>query len=384
MSSTAVEAGNYDASAITVLEGLEAVRKRPGMYIGSTGERGLHHLVYEIVDNSVDEALAGYCDTITVELLPGDGVRVDRQRPRLPGRPAPQGEDPGRHARADRAARRRQVRRRRLQGVRRPARRRGVRGQRAVGRPSRWTCAATATTGARSSRLGDPGLRPAAPRAAGPRRRDRHHGHVLRVAEDLRDHALQLGDPGHPVPRDVLPQQGPDDQPDRPRGRRRRRPTTTTTSSTTSTAHPRRGVLPLRRRPDRLREVPDRQRRRRSTRRSSPSTPVNRRASSWRVEVAMQWNSSFNEIGAHLRQHDQHPRGRHPRGGLPGGAHQHRQPVGRDVGDDQEARGPSVRRRHPRGPDRDHLGQARRARSSRARPRPSSATPRSRASSRRS
>ncbi len=73
---TAVEEGKYDASAITVLEGLEAVRKRPGMYIGSTGERGLHHLVYEIVDNSVDEALAGYCDTITVELLPGDGVRV--------------------------------------------------------------------------------------------------------------------------------------------------------------------------------------------------------------------------------------------------------------------------------------------------------------------
>ena len=69
-------ANEYGADQIQILEGLEAVRKRPGMYIGSTSLRGLHHLVYEIVDNSVDEALAGFCDTIYVNINQDNSITV--------------------------------------------------------------------------------------------------------------------------------------------------------------------------------------------------------------------------------------------------------------------------------------------------------------------
>ena len=101
------EAGEYGADSINILEGLEAVRKRPGMYIGSTGERGLHHLIWEVVDNSVDEAMAGYATRVDVTLLADGGVEVVDDGRGIPCR-HPRHRRPHRRGRHDPAARRRQ------------------------------------------------------------------------------------------------------------------------------------------------------------------------------------------------------------------------------------------------------------------------------------
>ena len=137
-SATSASPDSYDASAIEVLEGLEPVRRRPGMYIGGTDARALHHLAAEVIDNAMDEAVAGFATRIEVTLEHGQPPDRHRQRPRHPGRPAPQiSRQVGARSDHDHAPLGREVRGQGLLDLGRPPRRRRQRRQRALDRDHR-------------------------------------------------------------------------------------------------------------------------------------------------------------------------------------------------------------------------------------------------------
>lgn len=233
------DGSNYTARHLLVLEGLEAVRKRPGMYIGSTDSRGLMHCLWEIIDNSVDEALGGYCDHIEVILHEDSSVEVRDNGRGIPVDVEPKTGLSGVEVVMTKLHMRRKVRRRLVRGLRRPARRGRLRGQRPLRPPGR-----RGRPGQLHPRHQLPPRRPRDVHRAGPRqplrpRQRPAQGQAHRQGEDRHPRPL-LGRPpdlpqGRPArPGDALPARPPDrlprprPDPGRPRRaghrRRRRRP----------------------------------------------------------------------------------------------------------------------------------------------------------------
>ena len=250
---------NYDAGDITVLEGLEAVRRRPGMYIGSTGPRGLHHLVYEVVDNSVDEALAGYCDRVEITLNPDGSCTVADNGRGIPV--APMADQGGKsalevvmtvlHAGGKFGG----------DGYKVSGGLHGV-GISVVNALSESLTAEVHRDGGvwvQRFAAGEPAGRGRARRR---RHRHRHHHHLPARPRHLRGAGLRLRDAGPAPARDGLPHQGPGGAPGRPP---RRGP---------------RGRVPLRGRHPRLRQPPQRDPRPAAPRRRLPGGRRPRRASS--------------------------------------------------------------------------------------------------------
>ena len=203
------------------------------MYIGSTGERGLHHLVWEVVDNAVDEALAGYCDTILIRVLPEGGIQVIDNGRGIPVKEHPKEKIPAvtvaltvLHAGGKFGDGGYKVSGG-LHGV-------GVSVVNALSSHLEVDVKRDGYRWTQSFSLGDAG-RPAG--AARGDHRNRHHGHLLRQPGHLRDHQLLVREAGHPLPGVRVPQQGPDAdrgrRASRPQGRRRERASPTRSATTT-------------------------------------------------------------------------------------------------------------------------------------------------------